>query len=88
VLCWKWTALWVLGWKMNIQIHANEVGQNLVDETHDIHACFFNAYFDKLVKEYKGGYNSYLSDMAKALSSDSLLVMEEIVKTEKQRLNE
>ena len=69
---------------MNIQIHADEVGQNLVEETHDIHACFFNAYFDKLIREYKGGYNSYLDDMARALSSDALLGMEDIVKAEKR----
>jgi hypothetical protein len=70
---------------MRIEIHADEVGKLLVEETHDIHICFLNAYFEKIAMQYKGGYLPYLIQVSEGLSGNALLVMEDIVKNYHER---
>ena len=65
---------------MNIQIHADEIGKNLFDETNDVQACCINALFGEIVAAYTTGYRPYIEEMVKNLSSDSLTVMADIVK--------
>jgi len=68
---------------MNIQIHADEIGRNLVEETHDVQACLLNHFFETIIKEYAGGYLQWTMDMANLLSGNALLAMEDILKISK-----
>lgn len=65
---------------MNIQIHADEIGRNLVEENHDVQACCLNHFFETVIKEYNGGYHEWTRDMANLLSGNALLAMEDILK--------
>ena len=65
---------------MNIQVHANEAGEMLVDETHDVQACFLNAFFEKILREYKGGYSGWCKDMHHFAGSHMILAMADILK--------
>ena len=69
---------------MQIEIHVDEIARNLVDETHNIHLCFLNTYFDKVAKEYTTGYKNYVAEMYNGLDSNALCVMADILALEKK----
>lgn len=71
---------------MKIEIHADEIAENLFEESHDIHICFLSEYFNNIAMNYTTGYTPYIKQMAEELSGNALMVMEDIVKYYKKEL--
>lgn len=65
---------------MQLDLDCVQVAESIYDENHIIHAKVISTLFDKIVRDYRGGYSDYISDMERYLSASALCVLEDIIK--------